>query len=101
MSKKVIAALIIFALIAGLFFIVTVRSMKQDEHRQIEVQLYGYRLDNKMIMQDGNGKLWEIPYTDRITADDIVLLDVTGYNVHKVYIQIIEAVPETLGEGHE
>lgn len=52
-------------------------------------------------MQDRNGKLWEIPYTDRITPDDIVLLDVTGYNVNKVYIQIIEAVPETLGEGHE
>lgn len=101
MSKKVIAALIILALIAGLFFIIIVRSTKQDEHRQIEVQLYGYRLDNKMIMQDGNGKLWEIPYTDRITQDDIVLLDVTGYNVNKVYIQIIEAVPETLGEGHE
>lgn len=99
-AKRVIIVLVVFALLAGLFFIITVRSTQQKERRQIEVQLYGYRLDNKMIMQDSNGKLWEIPYNDRITADDIVLLDVTGYKVNKVYIQIIEAVPETLGEGH-
>ena len=101
-AKRVIIVLVVFALLAGLFFIITVRSTQQKEHRQIEVQLYGYRLDNKMIMQDTNGKLWEIPYNDRITADDIVLLDVTGYKVNKVYIQIIEAntEPETLGEGH-
>lgn len=100
-AKRVIIVLVVFALLAGLFFIITVRSTQQKERRQIEVQLYGYRLDNKMIMQDSNGKLWEIPYNDRITSDDIVLLDVTGYKVNKVYIQIIEAVPETLGEGHE
>lgn len=94
-TKRVLAVLLALTLLAGLFFVITLRTTHKNENRQIETHLYGYRLDGTMIVQESSGRLWEIPYTERITDSDTVLLDVTGYEVNKVYVEIV-AEPETV-----
>lgn len=89
-TKVILAILLVLTLLAIVFFITTLRSTnKVEENKQVIAQLYGYRVDGHLILQDRTGHLWEIPYTEEISESSIVLLDITGYNINHVYVEII------------
>ena len=99
-TKVVLTILLTLTLLAAVFFITTLRSThRAEENKQVTAQLYGYRVDGRLILQDRTGHLWEIPYTDEISESDIVLLDVTGYNINHVYVEVITTTAETETEN--
>lgn len=89
-NRRVIAfLLIILMLVAAVLTISTIRKLNhKEETRQVEVSLYGYRTSGNIILQDTNGQLWEIEYTDMVTSESIVLLEVTGYDINRVFLEL-------------
>ena len=91
----IIAIILVVFILTGILFAHTLNKAKAPETRQINAELYGYRVDGGIILQDQNGRLWEVPYTDEITANDIIRIEVTGYEVNHVWIEITWMEPET------
>lgn len=92
----------VFALIALIIVaigvsIIVVNSIKhQDERRQVEASLYGYRTNGNIILQDTNGQLWEIDYSDEIDSQSVLRLDVNKYEVERAWVLLkTETVTET------
>lgn len=97
MIKKRTILLILLAIfiITTIFLTIhTINSTKAPERRQVDAALYGYKVDGGIILQDTNGQLWEIPYTDKITSADTVMLEVIGYDVEHVWVELVTN-PET------
>ncbi len=92
MIKKRTILLILLAIfiITTIFLTIhTINSTKAPERRQVDAALYGYKVDGGIILQDTNGQLWEIPYTDKITSADTVRLEVVGYDVEHVWVELV------------
>ena len=89
-DKIALFAIAVVALIAIVLLVSVINANKAPERRQVEAQLYGYRVDGRMIAQDTNGQLWEIFNTDRIGLNDTLRLDVKGYEVERVWVEVTE-----------
>ena len=99
-DKRILAILLVVLIVVAILIAVpTVKSLnKRDEHRQVEASLYGYRTSGNIILQDSNGQLWEIDYNDAVKSDSVILLDVTGYQINRVFIEVPNPT-ETVNQG--
>lgn len=99
-SRRIfVVLLIILMIVAAILTINTIKRLNhKEETRQVEAMLYGYRTSGNIILQDTNGQLWEIDYTDLVTDETIVLLDVTGYKINRAFIEIPKPT-ETVNQG--
>lgn len=89
--KRTVAIIIAVCILFGLIFTISARVKQQKEMPILrEATLYAVKTDGIPVFKDNTGELWEIQWLTEVTAQDLVLLEITDSKITRTWIEVVQ-----------